>query len=872
MREDGGISWQDAEASPGPEERLRPPRRTIWERSTFPAGLVGSVVAHALAVTLALFGGQIFRADSAGEGTVASVSILTPAEYGALISDAPAVGNLESEPLPAADPSLQFPLGRPAELDNSRDSPTLSQLPVEPVAPTGNEPPQWVPSGSTPIEQASNQPSITRPPARSAAESGVPEVEAAKPVVSVAETGVVPNEVSPLAVPPTRLPEGSPDRERVDARKLSVQPSQAAAAPTATADPAGESLPVLPRGAQGGLPVVLESGIRNQPAASLAGGPDLPPPQATTELDGNLSPSVPLLPPSISPPIDRNWTRSDLAAHTLPPSIGAAGDPGQVDVATTIVAAAPLPVADPATQPRPPVARDAPVSPRPFPEPRDQGRPDAGLAAGPGLPSPRETDEPDSDSVPSLPRIPPSVAESSDSAREGIDLGAQLLPRVGTAVEIHRDEAEGAQVASAPPPVDDSASQLPPVVSRNAPEAPEPGSRNQPDAVLASGPDLSSPRDRDAPDASSVASLPLRPPPGAEGREGIDFGAQPPPAISSAAEIGEDEDRPELFAAVPPTVSESANQPLPLITRDAPEAPEPGERDRSDAVLASGPDLPSPRDPDEPDTGSVASLPLRSPPGAEGREGIDFGAQPPPAISSAAEIGEDEDRPELFAAVPPTVNESADQPLPLVTRDAPEVPEPGNLDRPDAVRDSGPDLSSPRDPDEPDTGSVASLPLRPPPGAEGREGIDFGAQPPPAISSAAEIGEGEDRPELLAAVPPTVNESANPPSPLVIRDAPEVPGIAPNAGGGNQPDAGLAVGAGLQSPSDQGSIPSLPLLPPSDDPGREGVDATTGSPLPPGVASVGDVERVGVDEALEAQSDNPVEAQISLPDHRNSAA
>ncbi len=666
MREDGGISWQDAEASTEREERLRPPQRTIWERSSYPAGLGGSVLAHAVVVSLALFGGQIFRADSAGEGTVASVSILTPAEYGALISNAPAVGDLESEPLPAADLSLEFPGGQPAELAASRGSPTLSELPVEPAAPTGNEPPQWVSSASAPVEQASNQPSIARPPVRSSTEAVTPEAEAAKPVVSAAESAVGPNEPLPLAVPQATLPQDPSNRESIEAREHSIQPSQAVAPPPATVDPAVGPLPVSPRGTQGGFPVVQEPVSRNQPDASVADGPDFSLPQVTAELDTNVVPTVPLRPPDVTPPTDGSWTRSDLAPHALPPSIGAAGETEPDGLAATVVAAAPLPVDDPATQPRPLVVRDAPVRPRPVPEARDDGRPGDGLTAGPDSAFPQEVDEPGADSVPSLPLLPPSVAQSSDSGREVFDLAAQLPPNVGTAADIERAETDDARASSTPSPVDDRASQLPPVVLRDAPDVPESGSRDQPDASLASGPELSSPRSPDEPDRGSVASLPLRPPPGTVGRDGIDLEAQPPPAINSAAEIGQDEDRPTLLAAVSPTVNDPANQPLPLVSRDAPEVPRsaPGTRSQNqpDADLTNGVGPQSPTN-----QGSVPSLPLRPPTDDPGREGVGVATRlpPPPGVASVGDIER--------ASIGDALEATADDPV--EAQDSPQIVE-----------------------------------------------------------------------------------------------------------------------------------------------------------------------------------------------------
>ena len=171
MRDVRGIDWPDAGKSVG-ERHV--PERTLVERLPFTIGLGISSVAHAAAIALALFGGQIFAADPAVDGPVANVAILSVAEYGALISNAPAAAGLEAGHLPAPDPSLESAADQPDGPSESRGSPLLAGLPDAPIPPSGTEPADWAQSWATPVEQAADSPNIARPALRAGHGTGCP--------------------------------------------------------------------------------------------------------------------------------------------------------------------------------------------------------------------------------------------------------------------------------------------------------------------------------------------------------------------------------------------------------------------------------------------------------------------------------------------------------------------------------------------------------------------------------------------------------------------------------------------------------------------------------------------------------------------------
>ena len=310
------MEWPDAGKSAGGR---RVPERTLAERLPFTIGLGISFLAHAAAISLALFGGQIFAADPAVDGPVANVSILSVAEYGALISNAPAATGPEAGPLTAPDPSLETAADQPDRTSEPRGSPALAGLPDAPAPPTGDEPPDWVQSWAAPVERAPDTPSIARPPLRPATEPAIPEAEAAKPSAAALETAAAPETPAPVAPPPSSPAGPVPERDSIAADHPSAEPSLAEQPLLAGDVPDDVPAPLVPRDVPEAPLAALDSLDRNRPDAGPVGNADLPLPQAAAEPDAVALPTLPLPPLVASLPDDSERGEIGLVAQVLPP-------------------------------------------------------------------------------------------------------------------------------------------------------------------------------------------------------------------------------------------------------------------------------------------------------------------------------------------------------------------------------------------------------------------------------------------------------------------------------------------------------------------------------------------------------------------------
>ena len=838
MRNERGIDWPDAGK---PAEGRRVPERTLVERLPFTIGLGISTFAHTAAIALALFGGQIFAADPAVDGPVANVSILSVAEFGALISNAPSAAGLEAGPLPAPDPSLESAADQPDGPSEPRGSPALAGLSDAPAPPTGNDPPDWAQSWAVPVEQAPDSPSITRPPLRPAAEPAVLEAEAAKPSTAALETAAAPEAPSPVAPPPSSPSDRVQERDSIAAERPSAEPSLAASLQPSDEGPDAVPAPLVPRDVPEAPLAGLDSLFRNQPDADPVGTADPPPPQAATEPDAVSVPTLPLPPPDASPPELSERGEIDLVARVLPPppdaSPAADGDAEAFDVALLDTGVPPSTDAvrqgidvpppgraerqdlDPSAQ-QPPVPVDV--------APPAEGQPEAvdvALSASSvpfsAVPERQNVDA----AAPNMP-APSSVASLDDAKRENED-GALMTAAVPPTAE---PERQGVAVES---PVDGSET------AESSPAGQQPPSPA----------DVAPPAETTQEEFDVALSAASVPPPAETERQNVDAAAPALPAPSSVASIDdakrEDEDGALLTAAVPPTAEPERQG---VAVEQPVDESETAESSLSEQQPPSPADVAPPAEPAQGEFDVALSAASVPPSAATERQNVDAAAPTTPVPSSVA-APDDAEREEadgtLLAAAAPSSAEPERQGVGVERpADRLEAEESGlSAQQPPPPADIAPQAEAERT-----TADVvlAATPV-PSPGAEQRQEVSAEVSlPPPAGVASPDEAERDvlDSALLFAAAPPSaeterhVVDVARPvsqqePGNTDVAASPSLPsGLLPAEGSGLQ-DGDIALLPPSVAPSDVVAREEVEVAPPPPAPAESEVIEVAALPPPP---------------------------------------
>ncbi len=424
-------------------ERPAPP---LAERTSFGIGLSTSAVLHAAFVAVALFGGQIFAADPVEEPPAASVSLLSAAEYGALISAAPGTAAPEPTPNPLPEPSLDSAAEQPDGLPASRGSPSPAGFPEVPLPPRSGESPDAIPAESNPVGDAPGPPSVARPPRRPNSGPEEREADASAPParVAVADDPRSPDPVSSSNDP---LPADRTRREDpVDAAAPEAPPAPASPVPDAAPPAEPPASPVSATRADAQQPPEIAL-VRAQPDAEPPSGSLLPAPEGAVEPDGVAVPAMPLPSPDDVPPASpgRSGIGEDVRPGPAPSGVAPQSDFSEdpVDVALVSGLPPPDPEADRIGLTVAPPAGSPSTS-----EEAARSIPDA--------PGPREPEEPE-------PGVSPP--EPQEAGREGVDLAEDLRPPpsgIPTAEEARSESRDAALGSSGDRPP------IPPAEAREA--------------------------------------------------------------------------------------------------------------------------------------------------------------------------------------------------------------------------------------------------------------------------------------------------------------------------------------------------------------------------------------------------------------------
>ena len=759
------------------------------ERATFSIGLGTSILTHAGAIALALFGGQIFAADPAYDGPVVSVAILSVPEYGALISNVPTGETVDSGSLPAPEPSLDSAADQTVRPAEPRGSPTLAGLPDAPSPPSGNEPPELTQSWPNPVEETPDSPSIARTPLRPAAEPTVPEVEAARPSEAAPGTPIgteAPSPLDPLFASP---PESEREPDAVAVERPSVRPSLAAAPPSSESVSAGGPSPLASRAERPSGP---DFGPRGEPQPDSFSSPELSRPDSAAGPGVTSVPSMPLPPPVDSQPGAAERQGVDVAAHSLPTPLDvspqADSEPEGADVA----------LLDTATPTSPATTRQAVVV-LPLSEESDREESEASAQPPPeDVSSPGGAVQEEVDSVLSATDVPPPAL----TERREVDAEASQQPPptgVSSPEDIRQEVFDGALLAAASPvPVDaerQGVDVAPPDEEREgeggdvAAEPPSPGA-SQPDnsgrqvsdeALLAAAAPAMADTERQGVDVAQ--------PDEESEREGGDVAAEPPsPGASQPDNSGRQVSDEALLAAAAPATADTERQGVDVAQPDeesereggdvAAEPPSPGasQPDNSgrqvsdEALLAAaapattdterqGVDVAQPDEESEGEGGDVAAEPPspgESQPDNFGREvfegALSAAAAPATAdterqgVDVAASAEEAETEGEDLAVLPPAT--------PGFPSAEGQGPQGGNL----ALLP--PSVSLPDNPERPE---IQVVPPPPPPEQTAPEDIEVAVLPPPPRNlpdTSADDDEEVAESSSVRTAPPTPRPSA----------------------------------------------------------------------------------------------------------------